>query len=139
MSIKLLFDLFIAVSICMAALLLKHSVSKIPEVKPKNKYVIIHCCNFTIWVIFYLVFAIGTEIWKFGTKNLPNFEQGLFMVAFFLEDLVATCIDCFLLWQVLRYARGKDISRTNKNELDILRVTSVRTLKTHMQLNESTK
>ena len=61
------------------------------------------------------------------------------MVAFFLEDLAATCIDCFLLWQVLRYARGKDISRTNKNELDILRVTSVRTLKTHMQLNESTK
>ena len=43
----------------MAALLMRRSISKIPEVKPNNKYVIIHGFNFSIWFSLYALFAYG--------------------------------------------------------------------------------
>ena len=89
----------------MAALMLKYRVSKIPDVRPNNKYVYVHGFNFSIWIIMFSLFTYGLKVVKLY-KHKQHSKHYFFWIVFILQDLVVICIDCFLMFQVLRYARG---------------------------------
>ena len=76
--VDLLFDVFIGGSILMGALLMKHIISKIPDLKPNNKYVIIHSCNFSIWVSLYALFIYGFMIKDF--TQMTSSELSFYLV-----------------------------------------------------------
>ena len=108
--IKLPFDFLIGGSVFVAAMVMKSSISKVPDLKTKNKYVIIHCCNFSIWVVLYSIYAYGDEVMGAYKGSVSNLEKKLTTVSNILCDLIENYIDCFLMWQVVRYSRGKGIS-----------------------------
>ena len=85
-------------SIFMAALLIKRSVSKIPDVNPSNKYVIIHCCNFTIWVCLYALYTIGKETRQFTSDSASIWHLNFILIVFDLQNLFMVYVDCFLMW-----------------------------------------
>ena len=108
--VKIPFCLLTAGLILMAALMLKYRVSKIPDVRPNNKYVYVHGFNFLFWFILFSLLAYGIVVSEIYRKNEEHRKPIFFFTVLILQDVVETCIDCFLMWQVLRYARGNKIS-----------------------------
>ena len=113
--IKIPFNFLTAGLILMGASMIKYSVSKIPDVRPNNKYVYVHGFNFLIWIILLSLFAYGLK--RRDVYHKSGTELYFFFTVLILQDLVVTCIDCFLMWQVLRYARGK--KRSNQDDSNI--------------------
>ena len=119
----------------MSALLIRRSISKIHEVKPNNKYVIIHGCNFLLWTTLFALFAFGLQAGNSNFNSRSSSKRKFYMIVAFLEDLALLYIDCFLMWQVFRYARTN--SRSRQQEPDVLKMINVKRLKSEILLTES--
>ena len=108
--VKIPFYAIQASLILMGALMVRSSVSKIPSIRPNNKYVYVHGFNFLFWFILFSLLAYGIVVSEIYRKNEEHRKPIFFFTVLILQDVVETCIDCFLMWQVLRYARGNKIS-----------------------------
>ena len=72
----------------MAALLMKSSISKIPDIKTKNKYVIIHGSNFSIWLVLYSIYAYGNEVMGAYKGTMSNRGENFITIVFMIVALV---------------------------------------------------
>ena len=70
--VRIPFNFLTAGIILMGALMMKCSVSTIPDIRPNNKYVYVHGFNFLIWIILLSLYAYGVtrrDIYHIHEKN----------------------------------------------------------------------
>ena len=70
----------------MAALLMRRSISKIREFKPKNKYVIIHGCFFLLWCILFSLYAIAFETQNSEAESPESQRKEYYLITRILAD-----------------------------------------------------